>query len=387
MRRTCRWGIRPGSHRCHRYTFRMRYSIQQSSYSLRVPRRRSILILLFAFAFIRPSFCSADPEEAGPLTANEKAILRTATGPYNVVLRKHVVLAWPRGLFPDWDGESRVTNRSDMADWLDDAYRLQMHMTRFDPSVRYQQDSGTYDRLVFIYNGHGDFVSGGSLPIPYVGLRDLKNPKPGTADWFGWLSHELSHDFWHKHPAFERTKNEWGEGMCDYSRYYILLNMGMPRAAKIWKQGLRTADYHDRYRGGAACCSNSTSRTNSTARPDSGPSSGIGTSTRFLASLTGNDSQIDQIKRKWAGFCAADFLMPFSGGFSGLFESRRGHDPDLQNAVRHRIAGKFRAILVFEIPSNPQASFDRAFCKLPGRSSCDPHDAPAHLAHSRSQNQ
>ena len=136
-----------------------------------------------------------------------------------------------------------------MADWLETAFRFSARWTRFDPNDHYARRNGENIRLIFIHNGSGDFAFGGKQP--FIGLRDLKNPLAGSEDWFGWLAHELSHDFWPEHPAFQRVKEVWGEGMCDYERYSLLLNMDMPEAARHWNQSLQEAHLDDRSRGGA----------------------------------------------------------------------------------------------------------------------------------------
>jgi hypothetical protein len=136
-----------------------------------------------------------------------------------------------------------------MADWLEKAFQLSARWTRFDPNDHYARRNGENIRLIFVHNGSADFDFGGKRPL--IGLRDLKNPPAGSEDWFGWLAHELSHDFWHEHPAFQRVKEVWGEGMCDYERYSLLLSMGLPEAARHWNQSLQEAHLDDRYRGGA----------------------------------------------------------------------------------------------------------------------------------------
>jgi len=183
------------------------------------------------------------------LGAGEQAVVATAREPGTVILREHIVLDWPADLKPVWYAESQVHNPSEMADWLETAFRFSARWMRFDPNDHYARRNGENIRLIFVHNGDADFNFGGKRP--FIGLRDLKNPPAGSEDWFGWLAHELSHDFWHEHPAFERVKNVWGEGMCDYERYCLLLNMGMPEAARRWNQALQDAPLDDRYRGGA----------------------------------------------------------------------------------------------------------------------------------------
>jgi hypothetical protein len=193
------------------------------------------------------------PAGAGDLqgiTANEARMIHTAIGDSAVQARDHIILVWPRNLVTSWCEESTVKNPQQMADWLEDGYRFYMHWTRYDPNSSYQRESGSHDRLIFIYNGKSDF-NFPSKQRPYVGLHDLQKPKPGSEDWFGWLAHEMAHDFWHEHPIFRRSKDQWGEAMCDYSRYYLLLNEGMPKEAQRFQGDLVSADVHDRYKGGA----------------------------------------------------------------------------------------------------------------------------------------
>jgi hypothetical protein len=179
----------------------------------------------------------------------EQAVAATAREPATVIIREHIVLVWPNDLKPEWYAESQVRNVAGMADWLETAFCFSARWTRFDPNDYYARRNGENIRLIFVHNGSSDFNFGGKRP--FIGLRDLKNPTAGSEDWFGWLAHELSHDFWHEHPAFKRVKEVWGEGMCDYERYSLLLNMGMPNAARRWNQALQDAQPDDRYRGGA----------------------------------------------------------------------------------------------------------------------------------------
>jgi hypothetical protein len=184
------------------------------------------------------------------LSSYEKSLIKTAMERSKIICREHIILVWPRDLKPNWQEESGVTSPQDLADWLETAYRFSASWTRFDPNRHYAKNNGEYHRLVFIHNGTSDYIFDG-LMRPYIGLRDLKNPLAGSEDWFGWLTHELSHDFWHEHPAFERVKGSWGEAMCDYERYSLLLNIGMPVTAKNWEQVLQHAQPDDHYRGGA----------------------------------------------------------------------------------------------------------------------------------------
>lgn len=215
----------------------------------RIPWAMLAVALLILASHAQPAF-AAGPTTRPALSSHEKSIIGTAKEPSEVICREHIVLVWPKDLKPRWHQESGVTNQVEMADWLETVYRFSARWTRFDPNQHYAKRNREYHRLVFLHNGSSDFVFGG-VKRPYIGLRDLKNPPAGSEDWFGWLTHELSHDFWHEHPAFERVKNPWGEAMCDYERYSLLLNMGMPVTAKHWEQALQSASPDDKYRGGA----------------------------------------------------------------------------------------------------------------------------------------
>ena len=211
-------------------------------------------IVCFCAAFasatvvLAPAPGLAQPAPA-PLGPAEQSLAAKALEPADVIVRAHVVLVWPKDLKPQWYDEAKVTNPGQMADWLEKAYQLSAQWTRFDPNAHYAQRNGENIRLLFIHNGSSDFVFGGQRP--FIGLRDLKSPLAGSEDWFGWLTHELSHDFWHEHPAFARVKNPWGEAMCDYERYWLLLDLGLPEAAHRWEDSLQRAPADDAYRGGA----------------------------------------------------------------------------------------------------------------------------------------
>ncbi len=196
-----------------------------------------------------PSNVVADRHHLDRLSAHEQSIVDGAGEPSDVLCREHIILVWPKDLRPVWYAESRVNSPAKMADWLEKAYFLSMFWTRFDPSGHYRERNHESSRLVFIHNGQGDFVFGGKRP--FIGLRDLKGPRPGSDDWFGWLIHEMSHDFWHEHSAFSRVRQPWGEAMCDYMRYSVLLYMGMRQAAARNEKVLRKAPPDDAYRGGA----------------------------------------------------------------------------------------------------------------------------------------
>ena len=206
-------------------------------------RQFAALVALLAAPFLNAA-------HGGDLSSHEAWAVGTVREPSTVFLREHVILVWPKDLPVQWYDESRVNGPDAMADWVETAYRFSARWTRFDPNGHYARRNGDRHRLVFVRNGSSDFVFGG-VKRPLIGLRDLKNPPAGSEDWFGWIAHELSHDFWHEHPAFERVKSPWDEAMCDYHRHALLLNMGMPKAAANWEQVLRRAPANDAYRGGA----------------------------------------------------------------------------------------------------------------------------------------
>jgi hypothetical protein len=208
--------------------------------------RRIIRCLVIGFGVSNTAIAQAPRDR---LSSIEEDLIKRAREPANVICREHIILVWPKDLKPRWYRESRVTNPNQMADWLEKAYKLSAHWTRFDPNKHYAERNHEPARLVFIHSGDGDFVFGGKRP--FIGLRDLKDPEVGTEGWFGWLMHELSHDFWHEHPVFEKVKNPWCEAMCDYHRYELLLNLEMRQAAARWLQLLRQASPDDAYRGGA----------------------------------------------------------------------------------------------------------------------------------------
>jgi hypothetical protein len=197
-----------------------------------------------------PSGAKHDEKRSNSLGIHEQSIVEMAAKPSEIICREHIILVWPKDLRPQWYEEAGVSGPEDMADWLETAYRFNARWSRFDPNAHYAKDNGEYSRLIFVHSGFSDFIFGG-IARPYIGLRDLKNPPAGSEDWFGWLTHEMSHDFWHEHPEFKRVKETWGEAMCDYERYSLLLNMGMPVAAKNQEQVLKNASPDDRYRGGA----------------------------------------------------------------------------------------------------------------------------------------
>ncbi|MGB9408372.1 MAG: hypothetical protein WCA89_12600, partial [Terracidiphilus sp.] len=144
-----------------------------------------------------------------------------------------VILFWPDGWTPQWYVESQVSTPAGMVQWLDKAYQTMVGWTDVNPNDHYQRKNGVRNRLCFVCNGKGDFVFGGVLR-PYIGLRDGRNPVAGSEDWFGWLCHELAHDFFHE-PRLVQDFEPWGDGMCDYSRTNLLMELGMPVASTRFK--------------------------------------------------------------------------------------------------------------------------------------------------------
>jgi hypothetical protein len=193
---------------------------------------------------------TARADSARDLNEFEKNLLSGHEHDLDVFPRENIVLMWPKNARPDWYAESPVASPAHLADWLERVYETQREWTSYDPNAYYSTTLGVPYRLVYIANGAGDFVFGG-VPRPYIGLREVFAETTGSEDWFGWLTHETSHDFWHEHPDFKRVKEEWGEGMCDYSRLFLLGATGMPKAAEHWRAILERADDHDRYRGRA----------------------------------------------------------------------------------------------------------------------------------------
>lgn len=94
---------------------------------------------------------------------------------------------------------------------------------------------------MFVHDGMLDYNYGGNLARPVIGLRDLSGV--GSEDWFGWLTHELCHEFLLRFREVTGTPedNAWHEALCDYLRYWLLKESGMPEAAKNWWEKLRNA--------------------------------------------------------------------------------------------------------------------------------------------------
>ena len=150
---------------------------------------------------------------------------------------ENALLFWPDTWLPQWYEESGVKDVRELACWLDRAYQQMTAWTEFDPNEYYSCKNDMRHRLAFVCNGKWDFQfendRGEPLPRPYIGLRDGQDPKCGSEDWFewfGWLCHELSHDFLHE-PRLGPDAAEWGEGLCNYFRCKLLSALGMVQAA------------------------------------------------------------------------------------------------------------------------------------------------------------
>lgn len=219
------------------------------------PRRYTFLgsvlsmLLLGARGFSQnPSLAASSNPDT--LSWYERRVIVTALENSKVITRKDIILVWPAAKNPNWCLEAHVHNPQEMADWLEKVYQFCARWTKFDPNEYYATRHRDHSRLIFIHNGKRDFVYGPGKR-PYIGLRDLEDPPAGSEGWFGWLCHELSHDFWREHPAFKRVKAEWGEGMCDYHRLALLRSMGLPEAAARDESRIRKSRPDDRYLGAA----------------------------------------------------------------------------------------------------------------------------------------
>jgi len=207
--------------------------------------KKYLTAILFAL------FLSINVEAA--LTQVESNISQTALEKSNSFEREHIILIWPENLQVSWYQESGVRNPDHLADWLEKCYMLCIEWLKIDPNQHYNLNKLTSQkaRLIFIHNGMRDYNFGGKLPRPVIGLRDFSGV--GSEDWFGWLTHELSHEFFLCFPEIVSSpKNAtWHEALCDYMRYWLLKESGLPAAANRWRQVLRHAERHDKYKGGA----------------------------------------------------------------------------------------------------------------------------------------
>jgi len=183
------------------------------------------------------------------LTIYEDSIRQRCNPAPDIHEKAEIVLLWPPNWIPQWYGEPGVHAPSEMADWLEHAWEQMRQWTGFDPNVWHAGRNGERHRLVFACDGRRDFVFGG-VTRPCIGLRDGRNPSAGSEEWFGWLCHELAHDFFHQQRV-NTSQPRWGEGMCDYSRYCLLGTIGMPGAARHWEESLYRAAATDRYKAAA----------------------------------------------------------------------------------------------------------------------------------------
>ena len=159
----------------------------------------------------------------------------------------NTVLFWPGGWSPQWYQESGVNQVSGVASWLERAYEQMCEWMAFEPNEYYLRKNGVRHRLAFVCNGESVFQAGRG-PRPYIGLG--KGEKPcwhGSEDWFGWLCHELSHDFLHE-PRLGPDAACWGNGLCDYFRCKLLHALGMKKAATNFERYTEThAVPHNEY--------------------------------------------------------------------------------------------------------------------------------------------
>ena len=208
---------------------------------------RTFRLLCVALLLALPVWAFAE------LSPVERRISATALEKFRVCEREHLVLIWPADLEVKWYPESRVHGPEQLADWLEKCYGLCVKWLGVDPDRQLNagKDSAQRARLIFIHNGMRDYNYGGNLPRPVIGLRDLRGV--GGEDWFGWLTHELSHEFFLRFPEVVAAPGNavWHEALCDYLRYWLLKESGMPVAARHWREILRRADPRDRYKGGA----------------------------------------------------------------------------------------------------------------------------------------
>lgn len=187
------------------------------------------------------------------LSSAESQIVSAALEESEVHERKHIVLVWPKNLRVGWYPESKVQGPGELADWLERCYSLSSQWLGIDPDQQLNagKDGSQRARLIFIHNGMRDYNFGGKLPRPVIGLRDLGGV--GSEDWFGWLTHELSHEFFIRFPEVvgSSENSTWHEALCDYMRYWLLKGSGMPTAAANWRELCRKASRRDHYKGGA----------------------------------------------------------------------------------------------------------------------------------------
>jgi len=156
-----------------------------------------------------------------------------------------IVLFWPRHWVPEWYDESGVSEPRELAGLLDRVFQTMCVWWGLNPNDVYAERNGVLHRLVFACDGGRDFIFGGP-PRPYIGLQDGSNPKAGTADWFGWLMHELSHDFFHD-PRLGPDAADWGEGIANYCRFHVLRAFGMVEEMEATLSRIQNASKTDEY--------------------------------------------------------------------------------------------------------------------------------------------
>ena len=205
------------------------------------------LKLLFTFLTILSSIVSAG------LSPIELKIAADALDESNIYERKHIILVWPETLTVDWYFESNVQGPEQLADWLEQSYTLCTDWFKINPNelINKGKSPRKQARLILIHNGMRDYNIGGELPRPVIGLRDLQGV--GSEDWFGWLTHEIAHEFFCQLPELVNNSenNTWHEALCDYMRYWLLKETGMPKASLNWRKVLQSASRDDKYKGGA----------------------------------------------------------------------------------------------------------------------------------------
>ena len=215
----------------------------------RFKRLISRTFILFCVAL----FIALPLSAVAALSPVEQRISATALEKSEIHERKHIVLIWPAGLEANWYPESHVHDPGQLADWLEKCYTLCVDWLGIDPDRQLNagKNSARRARLMFVHNGMRDYNYGGNLPRPVIGLRDLRGV--GSEDWFGWLTHELSHEFFLRFPEVVAApeNNVWHESLCDYMRSWLLKESGMPVAARHWRKILRRASRRDQYTGGA----------------------------------------------------------------------------------------------------------------------------------------
>ena len=183
------------------------------------------------------------------MSAHEQALLAQCPQPTLILPQSEIVVMVPQDWPAKWHAEAGIHDLDGLSSWLNAAYVHMRQWTGVDPNQNHYRRTGERNRLAFAATGKGDFVFRGEAR-PYVGLRNGRDPLFGSEDWVGWLCHELSHDFFHDQ-HFNVGRTEWGEGMCDYSRYHLLRELGLKVAAENWEKVLLNGSPRDKYKGPA----------------------------------------------------------------------------------------------------------------------------------------